>query len=207
MSAQTRSAEKLEFPMNDTQDGLASAYRRIIDHIGEDPGREGLVDTPNRAAKAMAFLTGGYSQSLDEIVNGAIFSTDNDDMVMVRNIEFYSLCEHHMLPFIGRCHIAYLPEGRVLGLSKLARIVDYHARRLQIQENLTRQIARTIEETLAPRGVAVHMRAAHLCMMMRGVEKQSSDTATTAMLGEFRSSGDLRREFMQQIPDNGMFGN
>ncbi len=199
MAAITHSVEALTFPRTRATDALEDAFAAILENVDENPEREGLMETPKRAAKAMRFLTQGYSQSLDEIVNGALFSSDNEDMVTVRNIEFYSLCEHHMLPFIGRCHIAYLPRGTVLGLSKLARIVDFHARRLQIQENLTKQIATTMDDILAPQGVAVHMSAVHLCMMMRGVEKQSSDTTTTSFLGAFRESSELRMEFNQQV--------
>ena len=203
MSATPSHMETLSFPNSRVRDHLEHAFSTVLNEVGEDPAREGLLDTPKRAAKAMRFLTQGYTQSLDEIVNGALFSSDNEDLVVVRDIEFYSLCEHHMLPFIGRCHVAYLPNGTVLGLSKFARIVDFHARRLQIQENLTKQIASTVDSILKPRGVAVHMSAVHLCMMMRGVEKQSSDTTTTSFLGAFRESSELRQEFHQQLSGAG----
>lgn len=175
---------------------LASHYKSILEALGENSSREGLVDTPKRAAKAMQFLTKGYQQQLDEIVNGAIFESDNDQMVIVKDIELYSLCEHHLLPFIGKCHIAYLPNGTVLGLSKFARIVDMYARRLQIQENLTRQIAEAVLQVTRARGVAVIIEAKHMCMMMRGVEKQNSSMNTSVMLGAFRESQATRNEFL-----------
>lgn len=172
-------------------------YKEILVAIGEDVSREGLVDTPSRAAKAMAFLTSGYHADLDEIVNGAVFSSDNDEMVVVQGIEFYSLCEHHMLPFLGRCHIGYLPNGKVLGLSKFARIVDLFARRLQIQENLTKQIADAVTEVTGCRGVGVIVEAQHMCMMMRGVQKQNSMMRTSVMQGVFRENPSTREEFMR----------
>lgn len=180
-------------------DDLAGHYRAIIDGLGEDPDREGLQDTPLRAAKAMQFLTHGYQQDLDDLVNGAVFESAMDEMVVVQDIELYSMCEHHMLPFIGKCHIAYLPQGRVLGLSKFARIVDMYARRLQIQENLTRQIAEAIESVTNAKGVAVVIEAQHMCMMMRGVEKQNSRMKTSMMLGQFRKSQATRTEFLNLI--------
>ncbi len=176
---------------------LVTAYSTIISGIGEDLSRDGLQDTPARAAKAMQFLTHGYDQTLDEVVNGAIFESDSDEMVIVRNIELYSLCEHHMLPFIGRCHVGYLPRAKVLGLSKVARIVDMYARRLQIQENLTKQIATAIHEVTGGLGVGVIVEAQHMCMMMRGVEKQNSSMTTSSMLGRFRSDTNTRNEFLQ----------
>lgn len=176
---------------------LTEAYSTIISGIGEDLSRDGLLDTPARAAKAMQFLTHGYQQTLDEVVNGAIFESDSDEMVIVRNIELYSLCEHHMLPFIGRCHVGYLPRAKVLGLSKVARIVDMYARRLQIQENLTKQIATAIHEVTGGLGVGVIVEAQHMCMMMRGVEKQNSSMTTSSMLGRFRSDTNTRNEFLQ----------
>ena len=180
-------------------DELVSAYTDIITGVGEDVSREGLVKTPARAAKAMEFLTRGYNQSLDEVLNNAVFQTDNDEMVILKDIELYSLCEHHLLPFIGRAHVAYLPRGKVIGLSKIARIVDMYARRLQIQENLTKEIADAIMEVTDALGVAVHIRAKHLCMMMRGVEKQNSEMSTSIMLGAFRNSPATRAEFLQLI--------
>ncbi len=181
--------------MND----LPGHYRDILTGLGEDPEREGLRDTPTRAAKAMQYLCGGYQRCLEEIVNGALFASDNDEMVIVKDIELYSLCEHHLLPFIGKAHVAYIPTGRVLGLSKVARIVDMYARRLQIQENLTRQIAEAIQEVTGAAGVAVVIEAKHMCMMMRGVEKQNSVMNTSVMLGAFRNSWNTRMEFLQLI--------
>ncbi|VVP92597.1 MULTISPECIES: GTP cyclohydrolase I FolE [Pseudomonas] len=178
---------------------LATNYRAILRGVGEDPEREGLMDTPKRAAKAMQYLCHGYQQSLEQIVNGALFESDNDEMVIVRDIELYSLCEHHLLPFIGKAHVAYIPTGKVLGLSKVARIVDMFARRLQIQENLTRQIADAIAQVTDAAGVAVVIEAKHMCMMMRGVEKQNSVMSTSVMLGAFRESYNTRQEFLQLI--------
>ncbi|PAU86125.1 GTP cyclohydrolase I FolE [Pseudomonas sp. WN033] len=178
---------------------LQASYRDIIHRLGEDPEREGLVDTPKRAAKAMQYLCNGYEKSLDEIVNGALFASAGDEMVIVKDIELYSLCEHHLLPFIGKAHVAYLPKGKVLGLSKIARIVDMYARRLQIQENLTRQIAEAIHAVTGADGVAVVIEAQHMCMMMRGVEKQNSVMNTSVMLGVFRESISTRQEFLQLI--------
>ncbi|HSP01810.1 MAG TPA: GTP cyclohydrolase I FolE [Thioalkalivibrio sp.] len=181
---------------------MAQDYTRIIQGLGEDPDRNGLIGTPLRAARAMSYLTRGYSQSLEELVNGALFDTDNDEMVLVRDIEFYSLCEHHLLPFLGRCHVAYLPQNRVIGLSKIARIVDMFARRLQIQETLTRQIAEAIESVTNARGVAVVMEAKHMCMMMRGVEKQNATMTTSMMTGTFRKDARTRAEFMGLLRGN-----
>jgi GTP cyclohydrolase I len=178
---------------------LPHHYREILKGLGEDPEREGLLDTPKRAAKAMQYLCHGYEQNLEEIVNGALFSSDNDEMVILKDIELYSLCEHHLLPFIGKAHVAYIPTGKVLGLSKLARIVDMYARRLQIQENLTRQIADAIQQVTQAAGVAVVIEAKHMCMMMRGVEKQNSTMHTSVMLGAFRDSSTTRQEFLQLI--------
>jgi len=178
---------------------LEQHYTAILEQLGEDPSREGLADTPARAAKAMRHLCRGYGQNLEEIVNGALFTSDTREIVLVKNIELYSLCEHHMLPFIGKAHVAYIPTGRVLGLSKIARIVDMFARRLQIQENLTRQIAEAIQEVTGAAGVAVVIEAKHMCMMMRGVEKQNSVMNTSVMLGAFRSSCNTRMEFLQLI--------
>ena len=176
------------------------SYRQLIRSTGEDLERPGLEDTPERAAKAFAHLTQGYHQSLSEVVNDAVFPSTNRELVLVQNIEFYSLCEHHMLPFHGIAHIGYLPNGHVLGLSKFARIVDMFARRLQIQENLSEQIAQTIMEVTGCRGVAVVMDASHMCMMMRGVSKQHSTTRSTAMLGEYRHNNQARNEFLGALP-------
>jgi len=167
---------------------LAEHYREILVGVGENPEREGLLDTPKRAAKAMQYLCNGYTTRLEDVINGALFESQNDEMVIVRDIELYSLCEHHMLPFIGKAHVAYLPTGRVLGLSKVARVVDMFARRLQIQENLTRQIADAIQHITDAAGVAVVIEAKHMCMMMRGVEKQNSVMTSSVMLGAFRES-------------------
>jgi GTP cyclohydrolase IA len=176
---------------------MSGLYRQLLTHLGEDPDREGLLDTPKRAAKAMQFLTQGYRQDINELINDAVFTSDNDEMVVVRDIELYSMCEHHMLPFVGKCHIGYLPNGKVLGLSKFARIVDMFARRLQIQENLTKQIAQCIEEVTGARGVGVIVESKHMCMMMRGVEKQNSFMTTSVMTGQFRESQATRSEFMR----------
>jgi GTP cyclohydrolase I len=178
---------------------LEQHYEDIIRGIGEDPGREGLVKTPERAARAMEYITRGYNQSLDEVVNNAIFESDNDQMILVKDIELYSLCEHHLLPFIGKCHVAYIPTGKVIGLSKIARIVDMYARRLQIQENLTKQIADSLMQTIQPSGVGVIIEAQHLCMMMRGVEKQNSMMTTSMMLGSFRHHDRTRSEFLRLV--------
>ncbi|MFK5950080.1 MAG: GTP cyclohydrolase I FolE [Methylococcales bacterium] len=174
-------------------------FSKIITEIGEDITREGLVDTPKRAAKAFKFLNNGYDKTLEEVLNGAIFEADTEDMVIVKDIELYSLCEHHLLPFIGKCHIAYIPDGKVLGLSKLARIVDMYARRLQIQEKLTKQIADAVELSIGAKGVAVVVEAKHLCMMMRGVEKQNSVMTTSVMSGIFREDRSTRMEFLNLI--------
>lgn len=178
---------------------ISEHYREIINSLGEDANREGLVDTPQRAAKAMRFLTRGYRQNLDELINNAVFTSDTDEMVIVKNIEMYSLCEHHMLPFIGQCNVAYLPQGKVLGLSKIARIVDYFSQRLQIQEVLTKQIAECVMEAIDARGVGVIIEAKHMCMMMRGVEKQNSTMTTSCMLGNFRSELATREEFLRLV--------
>lgn len=188
--------------MTNKLDNLASHYQKIIAGLGEDPEREGLQDTPARAAKAMQFLTQGYQQSLETLVNNAVFDSTMDEMVVVKDVELYSMCEHHLLPFIGKCHIAYLPQGKVLGLSKFARIVDMYARRFQIQENLTRQIAEAIESVTGAKGVAVVIEAKHMCMMMRGVEKQNSSMKTSMMLGQFRKSQATRTEFLTLIRDH-----
>ena len=176
---------------------LASAYRELIAGIGETPDREGLRRTPERAARALAFLTHGYEQRLEDVVNDALFETALDEIVLVKDIELYSLCEHHLLPFIGKCHVGYLPRGRVLGLSKVARIVDMFARRLQIQETLTQQIASTLMAVTGASGVGVIIEAQHLCMAMRGVAKQHSSMKTSVMLGSFRDNPPTRAEFLQ----------
>lgn len=178
---------------------LEAHYREILRSTDEPLNRDGLRDTPLRAAKAFQFLTRGYRQTLEEVVNGALFESDMDEMVLVRDIELYSLCEHHILPFIGKAHVAYMPNGKVIGLSKIARIVDMYARRLQIQEALTRQIAEAVSEVTGAHGVGVVIEARHLCMMMRGVEKQNSSMTTSVMLGQFRSNTDTRAEFLRLI--------
>lgn len=178
---------------------MEKQIEEILREIGEDPGREGLLGTPLRVAESYRFLTKGYHQDIDAVVNGAIFHEDVDDMIIVKDIEFYSLCEHHMLPFYGRCHIGYIPDGRVFGVSKLARLVDVFARRLQLQERLTNQVAKTILDAIAPEGVGVVMEAKHLCMLMRGVGKQNSEMTTSAMLGSFRDDSSTRSEFLKLI--------
>jgi len=178
---------------------LEKHFANVIEEIGEDVTREGLVDTPKRAAAAFRFLNKGYDENLEEVLNDAVFDADTEDMVIVKNIELYSLCEHHLLPFIGKCHLGYLPTGKVLGLSKMARIVDMYARRLQIQERLTKQIADAIQEAIGAKGVAVVIEAQHLCMMMRGVEKQNSVMTTSVMLGKFREHISTRAEFLNLV--------
>jgi GTP cyclohydrolase IA len=178
---------------------MEKAFKEILQAIGEDPNRPGLRDTPRRAAKALQFLMQGYSTSIEKVVNGALFPSDSDEMVIVKNIELYSMCEHHLLPFIGKCHVAYIPKGKVLGLSKIARIVDMYARRLQIQENLTNEIAKAIIDQTQSSGAAVIIEAQHMCMMMRGVEKQNSVMTTSCMLGAFRNSQSTRNEFLSLI--------
>ncbi|MES2606742.1 MAG: GTP cyclohydrolase I FolE [Pseudomonadota bacterium] len=178
---------------------MKDAYASIIKSIGEDLNRPGLTGTPERAAKAMEFLTQGYRQNVDDIINGAMFPTTSNEMVIVKNIELYSMCEHHLLPFIGKCHVAYLPTGRVIGLSKIARIVDMFARRLQIQEQLTQQIAETIMDKTNALGVGVIIESQHMCMMMRGVQKQNSIMTTSCMLGAFRERQSTRTEFLSLI--------
>ncbi len=178
---------------------IEGAVTTILENVGEDPSREGLVRTPYRVAKAYEFLTKGYRADLDDIVNNAIFTEECNEMVVVRDIEFYSLCEHHMLPFYGKAHVAYLPKGKIIGLSKIPRIVDMFARRLQVQERLTNQIAETIRDILNPHGVAVVMEGKHLCMMMRGVEKQNSYVTSSAMLGEFKTERATRMEFLNLL--------
>ena len=178
---------------------MQDAIRQLLAELGEDPGREGLRDTPRRVEKSLRFLTSGYEADVDAVINNALFSVEYNEMVIVRDIDFYSLCEHHLLPFFGKCHVAYIPQGRVLGLSKIPRLVDIFARRLQIQERLTNQIAETVREKVDPLGVAVVMEATHLCMAMRGVEKQNSVATTSAMLGVFREDARTRMEFLELI--------
>jgi GTP cyclohydrolase I len=179
--------------------GTQGLYREILARIGEDPNRDGLKATPARVEKALAFLTKGYEQDPNEILRGALFDVDYDEMVIVKDVEMFSLCEHHMLPFFGKMHVAYLPKSRVIGLSKIPRIVDVFARRLQIQERLTQQVAQTIQQTIDPLGVGVICEARHFCMMMRGVEKQHSGAMTSAMLGIFRSQKKTRDEFLALV--------
>jgi len=174
-------------------------FRKLIESIGENPKREGLVKTPLRAAEAFAFMTQGYNKNVNDIVNGAIFTSDNDEMVIVKDIELYSLCEHHLLPFFGKAHVGYIPKGKIIGLSKIARIVDMYARRLQVQENLTREIAKTLMDVTGALGVGVVIEARHLCMMMRGVEKQNSIMKTSCLLGVFRKEDATRKEFLALI--------
>jgi GTP cyclohydrolase I len=174
-------------------------YKKILEEIGEDVNREGLRDTPERAANALRYLTKGYHENLEDIINDALFDSDMSEMVIVKDIEMYSMCEHHLLPFFGHCHVGYIPDGKVIGLSKIARIVDYFARRLQIQERLTTEIADCIQSITNARGVAVIIEAKHLCMMMRGVEKQHSTMTTSVMLGEMRDQLSSRNEFLMLI--------
>jgi GTP cyclohydrolase I len=171
----------------------------LLEQLGEDPGREGLRDTPKRVEKSLRFLTSGYQADIDEVINNALFSVDYSEMVIVKDIDFYSLCEHHLLPFFGKCHVAYIPQKKVIGLSKIPRLVEVFARRLQVQERLTHQIAEVIEEKISPLGVAVVMEGTHLCMSMRGVEKQNSLALTSAMLGAFRDNARTRSEFLELI--------
>lgn len=178
---------------------MEQLYTNLLKQLGEDIHREGLRDTPARAANAIRYLTKGYHENMDDIINGALFDSDMSEMVIVKDIELYSLCEHHLLPFLGKCHVGYLPNGKVMGLSKIARIVDFFARRLQIQERLTGEIASCIESTTGARGVSVVIEAKHLCMMMRGVEKQNSVMTTSVMLGEMQSNASSRSEFLNLI--------
>ncbi len=181
---------------------LEGLFTRMLENLGEDPGRQGLVKTPHRAAKAMQFLTSGYHQDIDKILNNAVFNEDYDEMVIVKDIEFYSLCEHHILPFWGRCHVGYIPRQRIIGLSKIPRIVDMFSRRLQVQERLTREIAEALETALEPQGVAVVMEGQHLCMMARGVEKQAPKMTTNVMRGIFRENNSTRSEFLKCIQNS-----
>ena len=178
---------------------MQDLIRELLLQMGEDPSREGLLDTPKRVEQSLRFLTSGYRADIDEVINDALFSVDYNEMVIVKDIDFYSLCEHHLLPFFGKCHVAYIPQGRVIGLSKIPRLVDVYARRLQVQERLTNQIAEVILEKIKPLGVAVVMEGTHLCMSMRGVEKQNSFALTSAMLGVFREDARTRSEFLELI--------
>ena len=178
---------------------MQALVRTLLAELGEDPDREGLLNTPKRVEKALRFLTSGYAADIDEVLNNALFTVDYNEMVIVKDIDFYSLCEHHLLPFFGKCHVAYIPSTRVIGLSKIPRLVEVFARRLQVQERLTNQIASTIRDKIAPLGVAVVMEATHLCMSMRGVEKQNSFAVTSAMLGAFQDHGRTRMEFLELI--------
>ena len=182
-----------------SENRVPDIVRELLTNLGEDTHREGLRETPERAAKALEFLTGGYQMKVEDVLNGALYSVSYDEMVIVKDIELFSLCEHHLLPFFGKCHVAYLPDKKVVGLSKIPRLVDMFARRLQIQERLTQQIAETLQEQIGPQGVGVVVEARHLCMMMRGVEKQHSQTVTSAMLGVFREQQQTREEFLSLV--------
>ena len=197
-------SKETEIILHDTKvetpkESIADLVRKVIALVGEDPNREGLRKTPERFEKALKFLTSGYNQNIDNVLNGATFSVHYDEMVVVKDIEFFSLCEHHLLPFFGKAHVAYLPSKRVLGLSKIARLVNMFARRLQIQERMTSQIAQAIEEKISPEGVGVIIEARHLCMQMRGVEKQHGQAVTSAMLGSFRHNKQTRDEFLSLV--------
>jgi GTP cyclohydrolase I len=186
-----------------TQDQIEAALRDVLVFAGEDPDREGLQRTPHRVAESLKFLTKGYSQDLETVINGAVFEEEYDDMVVVKDIEFYSLCEHHLLPFFGKAHVAYIPNGRIVGLSKIPRLVDMFARRLQVQERMTKEIAEALVTVLAPAGVAVVVEGMHMCMMMRGVEKQSASMVTSHVMGVFRDDRRTRQEFMALVKGNG----
>ncbi len=190
-------------PAHGADDGIAEAVRVLLAGLGEDPAREGLVRTPHRVAKALRFLTSGYDRDIDSVINDALFTVDYSEMVIVKDIDFYSLCEHHLLPFFGRCHVAYVPDGKVIGLSKLPRLVEVFSRRLQVQERLTSQVAETIAAKVSPLGVAVVVEATHLCMAMRGVEKQNSVALTSAMHGVFRTDARTRMEFLNLLRPGG----
>ncbi len=198
-----KASSTLEGPATLADVSTQDLYRELISRLGEDPDRDGLVGTPGRMEKSMAFLTRGYTQDVTEVVHDALFDVDYDEMVMVKDIEFYSMCEHHLLPFFGKAHVAYVPNGKVIGLSKIPRLVDMFARRLQVQERLTRAVADAISGAIRPQGVAVVLEASHLCMMMRGVEKQHSATVTSAMLGVFRTELQTRNEFLSLVRRGG----
>ena len=197
--ATAKKSSVIEFQSKQPRISIADHLREVLESIGEDPDRDGLAQTPERAEKALKYLTSGYSADVHKIVNGALFEVQYDEVVIVRDIEFFSLCEHHLLPFFGKMHVAYLPGEKVIGLSKIPRIVDTFARRLQIQERLTQQVAETLQELLSPRGVAVICEARHFCMMMRGVEKQHSGAITSAMLGAFRDNKETRAELLSLV--------
>lgn len=195
MAAISATLESTSLESTSTQE----LYRELLRRMGEDPDRDGLVRTPERVERAMAFLTKGYTMDVTQVLHNALFDVDYDEMVIVKDIEFFSQCEHHLLPFFGKAHIAYVPNGKVIGLSKIPRLVDVFARRLQVQERLTRQVSEAIQEAIDPQGVAVIMEAQHLCMMMRGVEKQHSSTVTSAMLGVFKTQAQTRTEFLSLV--------
>jgi GTP cyclohydrolase I len=199
LKASAKKSPVIEIKRKPPQGAIAAHMREVLLELGEDPKREGLVNTPERVEKALRYLTSGYSTNLDQIVNGALFDVKYDEVVIVRDIEFFSMCEHHMLPFFGKIHVAYLPDKKVIGLSKLPRIVDVFARRLQIQERLTQEVAETLQNMIQPRGVAVICEARHFCMMMRGVEKQHSGAITSAMLGAFRDNRETRNELLSLL--------
>ena len=197
-----KASVKVMPPQRSTDGEIAARMREILEQLGEDPSRDGLVLTPARAEKALKFLTSGYQMNVEKVVNGALFKVKYDEMVIVKDIEFFSMCEHHLLPFYGKIHVAYLPTDRVIGLSKIPRLVDMFARRLQVQERLTQEIAETLQQVLEPKGVGVICEARHFCMMMRGVEKQHSGTVTSAMLGAFRDLKETRDEFLALTGSN-----